>query len=406
MPIFYAFALAMRFKNISGALAVLVLSLACVANAPAAVADFGSASVPFVFSDNRILVSCRIDGRGPFVFIVDTGGDLALDTATARRLHLATKPAGTVGGVGNHLAPVSTTRIASFDLGTAHASDQDALVLDLSEIRENIGFARLDGIVGYSFLKHYAVKVDIDAGVLTLSRARGALPGGARAIPFALDGTLIHIPATIAGYAGQVVVDTGDRSALTIFGRFATEHGLYGKFGGFANALTGFGIGGAVYGDLFRLPDLQIFGDTLHGIVSRASRQHAGAFATQLEAGSIGGGLLKRYDIVYDYPHSIMYVWPSKTHASVDAFDRAGLWISLRNGRGYVAAVLPNGPAWNAGLRTGDAGLTIAGRPVTVANLWGLRALTALRPPGTAVEFSAVTAGVRRTHRVILKTLL
>ncbi len=128
------------------------------------------------------------------------------------------------------------------------------------------------------------------------------------------------MPALIDATSGTIVLDTGDRSSFTIFGRFAQEHHFYGKYPGPRNVLTGFGIGGPVYGDVFKLPNIEVFGFHLHGIVTRASRQHAGVFASAPEAGSVGGNLLRRFNIIYDYPHRELVVWPSSRFNEADVY--------------------------------------------------------------------------------------
>lgn len=373
----------------------------------AAATQFQSAAVPFSFEDNRIFVQCRIDGQGPYAFVVDTGaGDLTIDRALAHRLDLHGEQAGSLGGAGSHTVPYSTALISSLAVGTAHASNQQVTILDLSSIREGIGLRRLDGIIGYSMLRHYAVEVDMDRHVLTLSRERVALPPDATSVPFTLDSGFVFVQARIQGQPGKILIDTGDRSSLTLFGPFAKQHDMYGRFGGVRDVLTGFGIGGPVYGDVFALPQLDILGVRLTGITTRASRQTGGAFASRIAAGSIGGGLLKRFDIVYDYPHSTLYVWKSADFAVRDAYDRGGLWISMRGDHAYVAGLLPSGPAARAGLRQGDDIIAVNGKRIEPVDVLTLRAMFAGRPPGTTIKVVSHSHNKRSNHTVILEQLL
>ena len=53
---------------------------------------------------------------------------------------------------------------------------------------------------------------------------------------------------------------------------------------------------------------------------TRASRQTAGAFTSTEDGGSIGEGVLKRFNMVYDYPNGRMVAWPSKYRNEPDAF--------------------------------------------------------------------------------------
>jgi hypothetical protein len=391
-------------RTIVGLLFAYSAALMCSA---AAATEFQSATVPFSFEDNRIFVQCRINGQGPYAFVVDTGaGDLTIDRALAHRLDLHGKHAGNLGGAGSHTVSYSTAFIASLAVGTAHASSQQVTILDLTPIREGIGLRRLDGIIGYSMLRHYAVEVDMDRHVLTLSRERLAHPPNAISVPFTLESGFIFVQARIQSQPGRILIDTGDRSSLTLFGPFAKQHDMYGRFGGVRNVLTGFGIGGPVYGDVFALPRFDIMGVRLTSITTRASRQSGGAFASKIAAGSIGGGVLRRFDIVYDYPHGTLFVWKSADFAVRDGYDRGGLWISTRGDHAYVASLLPSGPASRAGLRQGDDITAVNGRPIGPVDVLTLRAMFASRPPGTTVIVVSQSHAKRSKHAIVLEQLL
>jgi hypothetical protein len=291
-------------------------------------------------------------------------------------------------------------------VGTAYASNQQATILDLSPIREGIGLRRLDGIIGYSMLRHYAVEVDMDRHVLTLSRERLALPPDAVSVPFTLDSGFVFVQARIQGQPGRILIDTGDRSSLTLFGPFAKQYDMYGRFGGVRDVLTGFGIGGPVYGDVFALPQFDILGVRLASITTRASRQSGGAFASKIAAGSIGGGVLRRFDIVYDYPKSTLYVWKSADFAVRDGYDRGGLWISTRGDHAYIAGLVPSGPASRAGLRQGDEIMAVNGQQIDPSDVLSLRALFSSSPPGTSITVVSESHGKRSSHEVVLEQLV
>jgi len=83
-------------------------------------------------------------------------------------------------------------------------------------------------------------------------------------------------------------------------------------------------LGGPVYGDVFTLPALDVFGAHLTDVVTRASRQTGGVFASAADSASIGTGVLKRFNIVYDYPHETIVAWPSKYFTAADTFVPPG----------------------------------------------------------------------------------
>lgn len=354
--------------------------------------------MPFTLFDNRMLVQVTLDGNGPFTMIVDTGAGDALDVTpeVARRLGIATRAAGSIGGAGSGSIQVSLAQIPSFTLGALNFRNVPVLVIDLSRIRRAIGFPQLDGVIGYGTLRKYRVGIDMDARQLTLSSAPLPLPKTATSVSFNSNGGgLIHVSAAVDGVHGRFLIDTGDRSSLTLFRPFAQANDFY-RDAPVRDAVTGIGIGGPVYSDVLRTT-VSLFGSTISGVVTRASRDRGGAFASAGYDASVGTGLLKRFNIVYDYPDNEIYAWPSHFFGEPDryeplAFDQSGLHvehnakdptipasplpplprhavfgagIAQAAGGVRVTLVVPGSPAAQAGLRVGDTIRAVGGEPTT-----------------------------------------
>jgi hypothetical protein len=306
--------------NVARALALAALAgLAAVA--PVRGQDAATATVPFTFVDNRMMIECTIDGKGPFVMALDTGSSGNVITPeTAQRIGVAVRENGTTYGAGEGTVKNGSTKLATLAIGSRTFRNLDASVLDLSEIRTKLKFPRFDGIIGYPILRQFATFVDVDAETISFETSSPEVPGGVGATTTAFTGTVPRIAAKIDGIATTVIVDTGDRSSLTIFGPFAKAHGFYGRYPSRSNIVTGYGVGGPVYGDVFTLPSLDVLGAHLENVVARASRQSAGAFTSTEDGGSIGEGVLKRFNVIYDYPNGRMIAWPSTYRMTPDAF--------------------------------------------------------------------------------------
>ena len=280
-------------------------------------------TIPFTYVDNRIVIECKIDGQGPFAMILDTGSpSIALTPETAAKLAVAVRDAGTVTGAGNNAAKNGRATIARLSLGNLTFKGLGADVLDLTEIRTKLHFSRLDGIIGYPVLKDFATLVDVDDKTIIFAASAPPAPPNATTTRF--EGVLPEVHAVIDGLAGKVLVDSGDRSSLTLFGPFAKQNGFFGRYPSRENIVTGYGLGGPVYADVFTLPSLDVFGTHLTNVVTRASRQTGGVFASTADSASIGTGVLKRFNIVYDYPHNTIVAWPSKYFMTADTFVPPG----------------------------------------------------------------------------------
>jgi hypothetical protein len=298
---------------------LLLAALIAAAAAPSA----GQTTIPYTYFDNRIVVECKIDGEGPFAMILDTGSPtIAVTPEVAAKLAVAVQNAGTVTGAGNNAAKNGRAAIARLSLGNLTFTSLHADVLDLTEIRTKLHFPRLDGIIGYPVLKQFATFVDVDHKTITFAGTAPPAPLNATTTRF--EGVLPEIHAVIDGITGKVLVDSGDRSSLTLFGPFAKQNGFFGRYPSRENIVTGYGLGGPVYADVFTLPVLDVFGMHLTNVVTRASRQTGGVFASRADSASIGTGVLKRFNIVYDYPHSTIVAWPSKYFTTPDRFVPPG----------------------------------------------------------------------------------
>ncbi|HEY3885641.1 MAG TPA: aspartyl protease family protein, partial [Vicinamibacterales bacterium] len=97
--------------------------------------DGGAASTTVPYEDDgvgRIFVPVSVDGKGPFVFELDTGGHLILtkETAAALQLTAAGSFNGTGGGTGIVVQGITRTR--EIRIGAAVLRDQPAKVVPLS----------------------------------------------------------------------------------------------------------------------------------------------------------------------------------------------------------------------------------------------------------------------------------
>jgi len=106
-----------------------------------------------------ILLPVQVNGDGPFKFILDTGaGTSLLSSDLAKKLNLkiiSTKEGQSAGGK----ISVSLAKVDSLALGQAKLDDLDVGIVDLSHIGKAIG-TRIDGDVGYNFLKHFRIAID------------------------------------------------------------------------------------------------------------------------------------------------------------------------------------------------------------------------------------------------------
>jgi S1-C subfamily serine protease len=117
------------------------------------------------------------------------------------------------------------------------------------------------------------------------------------------------------------------------------------------------------------------------------STDKGGSFADPSLSGNIGGGILKRFVVTFDYGHNTMYLKPAAGPiADLDTYDRAGMWFNVTPEGYRIIAVTPGGPAEAAGLKAGDVITAIDGKPVGELLLPDIRQRFRDDAPGTPVR--------------------
>jgi len=115
-----------------------------------------------------LLVDVHANGRGPFQFAIDTGtSTTAITPELAKQLDVTTSPVG-AGTTGGAAVDFHAGLLQSFQLGGAKIDNMAVVVADFFTMLSAAVGAKLDGIVGYNFLRNYKVVIDYPGQTLTL----------------------------------------------------------------------------------------------------------------------------------------------------------------------------------------------------------------------------------------------
>jgi predicted metalloprotease with PDZ domain len=123
-------------------------------------------------------------------------------------------------------------------------------------------------------------------------------------------------------------------------------------------------------------------------------------------AGNIGGGLLKRFLVILDYPGGMLYLQPNPHFAEPDVFDRSGLWIMrTTDGSAFeIADVVSDSPASKAGLKVGEKILRVNQADATAFTVATLRQQLE-KEPGTNIDLEVQGEDGIRTVVLVLEDL-
>lgn len=371
-----------------------------------------STSVPFELLNNHIYLDVKLDGKGPFRLLCDTGGANILTPRLAKTLGLSPQGALQGRGVGDKSEDVGLVKVAALGVGAATLRDQVFAVYDLDPLSSAEGVPA-NGLIGYEVFKRFVVRVDYEHRTLTLTLpAAFAYHGAGVAMPFKFNGHIPQVEGAIDGIPGAFDIDTGSRASVDLLGPFVQQHGLRERYAPKLEGVAGWGVGGPALSQFARAGSLRLGGLEVSHPVIELTLQTKGAFSDKYVAGNVGGALLSRYNLVFDYSRQRLVF---ERHAGSDLpipFDRAGAWMNLATEAPpalpafEVIDVYAGGPAAEAGMLRGDRIVEVDGKPPGDLSLPALRERLRTDPPGTRIRFTVLRAGQRGEVVVVLRDLV
>jgi hypothetical protein len=422
---------ALRWR-VAGLLGLLLLSQAGWAQAtqPFQLTRPRAKRTTFKFDTQRnlIIVAARLNGHGPYHFLLDTGVSTSLLTnpALGDSLHLVRGEELRVIGAGGEDTPLRAYRTDNVRVELPGLVAPSMSWLLLSDDALNLsGYAgtRIDGILGAELFQSMVVAIWPMRGQLVchapssyraprrgwatlplhLNKGKAYVEADIEQLPVAESATTSPSPLPL-----RLVLDTGAGHALSL--ETNADRRLYLP-PGHLRADLGRGLGGIVKGSIgrvaairlgrYRLPRvLTSFPDS--GQVHQRLRVHDAP-----RQGNLGFELLKRFNSVIDYPHQRLLLRSNAQTRMPFEHDMSGLSL-VAAGPGYryclVLSVEAGSPAAEAGILVDEELLAINLLPTGMMPLTeiarllrakdGQRLLLVLRRPDG--ELHSVSLQLRR----------
>ncbi|HEY5094702.1 MAG TPA: aspartyl protease family protein [Candidatus Eremiobacteraceae bacterium] len=358
-----------------------------------------STTFPIEVINNHIYLDARVDGKGPYRFIFDTGGQGVLNPDVAASLGIHGVGTFQAGGAGAGTVQSGFAWVPKLQIGGATLTHQSFAILPLGPVMQAIEGVHIDGMVGYETVARYLTTIDYAHKTMTLSLPQAGVRPPGTAVPFVFYQTIPQFRGTVDGLNGTFEVDTGSRGSLTLMSPFVASHDLAKKYGSNVAGITGYGIGGASSSQVTRIKALTIGSVDVPNVITNLSTDTMGAMADSSVAGNLGGGVLKRFTVTFDYRNQIMYLQRNADFAQTEG-DRSGLVIAAVKAGIRVLGVLTSTPAAQAGLRPRDLIMSVNGVDASKLGLVRIRQLLS-GPPGTTVKLT-VTTGTAAARAVTL----
>jgi hypothetical protein len=366
-----------------------------------------SVDVPFRLAvNNRILVPVTLNGRLTVDADFDSGGGLLLQPGSVAKLGAVAEGRQKEGGGGEGATTATAGRLDTLAIGAA----------TIPKLRfHSFAFspdAPDEALVGQEILQRFVVRFDFDRMVITLTRpAAFRDPGRGAVVPFHFQDNQPEVKGSIDGIAGLFAIDTGDNSSLLLIAPFARKYGLVARYHADipyeGTAIT------ATNGVWARRRAHTVSLDgadgraavQVHNPVTRISLQHAGFDANRNVSANIGLGILRQFNLTFDYTRQRLIFEPSHFFGQPDIFNRTGFRLKQDGNAWTITTIYPDSPAAIAGLATGDRILTISGRAPMQIAVDGLAAILK-GPVGTSVPLLIAAKSGSRVVRLKLRDVL
>lgn len=342
-----------------------------------------SVTFPFEWHSNLIIVPVRINDSDTLNFILDTGisMNLVTDPEVGRSLGLRYFRNVNVLGAGSGSPLQASVSVNNrLWLPGVRAEGQSVVVLnqDLLQLSNYVGMP-IHGIFGFELFRHFVVKIDFRSRIIQLHQPeKYRYRGRGEKIPIVIEDTKPYVYAS-AVYADnrevpiKVILDTGAGHALSLELGTSDQIQLPDKV---IRAQLGRGLNGIINGSLGRIEKVRIGNFELEKVITSFpdTTSLTQEMARNLNRqGNIGCELLKRFDVVFNYPKNYIVLKRSRKSFR-EAFERdmSGMDVKAEGHdfkRFVIDNVHPGSPAEKAGLQPGDEIIAINDRMTATLHL-------------------------------------
>ena len=313
---------------------------------------------PFVQLNGGIVVlKAKVDNCVDSLnFVLDTGsGGISLDSTTVVELGLPiSKSNRTIRGIAG-------LKLVDFAFDhTLHLKGLDVQHLDFHindyDLLSSVYGVRIDGVIGYSFLRRYIVKVSYDDMMIEVYS-----PG---LFKYPRGGYMIHpdfsnLPmsgATLTdarSVTNKFIFDTGAGLCFLLSKDFVDDSSIIKK-GSTMYTTQAEGLGGKKVMTLTVVKEVKIGPYKFKQVPVHIFDDEYNVTSYPILGGLIGNDILRRFNLIINYPEQRIHIKPN-SH-SFENFDYAytGLGIYQMESEIKVIDIVPGSPGDIAGFKSGD----------------------------------------------------
>jgi hypothetical protein len=339
---------------------------------------------PIEVYNNLVVVPVVLNGALPLKFILDTGVRTSILTQKAFTdiLNLSYARKYTISGPGGEkLIDAYITNNVSLELPGVLGRGHALLVLDQDylELRNYMG-TDVHGILGYELFSRFLVKIDYEKKILTLMAPERFKPRKTKyeVIPIRIEDTKPYLttPVVLADgtqFTAKLLMDTGASHGLMLDPSTDSRIVVPDRR---VSSIIGRGLGGNIMGKVGRIDNLQLGKFKLPNTIANFPDPNSYFDSLKLgrteRNGSIGGEVLSRFTIVFNFSREEIYLKKNHSFKKQFHYNLSGLTVKAKGAKLNVfeiTEVRRQSAGDKAGLVAGDIIYSINGMKTIDLNL-------------------------------------
>ncbi|TRX62724.1 hypothetical protein FNH22_01100 [Fulvivirga sp. M361] len=325
--------------------------------------------IPFETYNNLIVIPVILNNQLPLKFVLDTGvrTTILTEKAFSDILNLTYNKKYSIAGLGgDQMVEAYVTSGVSLTLppgikGNGHS--MLVLAEDYLELSNYLGI-HVQGILGYELFSRFIIEINYDSRMLTITTPEHfKRKRSYDEIPITVEDTKPYINAHLTYYDGnelplKLMVDSGASHGL--FLEESSDPRLYIPEKNISSSL-GRGLGGVLKGKITRLKKLKLgkrhWTDLIATFPQENSLLDSLKSSMAFRNGSIGGEILNRFKVVFNFPQEKMYLKRGKAYKKAFSYNMSGLIVKAKGSTlntFEIVSVRPNSSGERAGFKEGD----------------------------------------------------
>lgn len=304
-----------------------------------------------------ILLHARLDTFPDTLnFILDTGsGGISLDSTTAEYFGLKGTPSNkTIRGIAgikkvsflnNHTLCLPQLTIDSLNF---HINDYGILTSVYGE--------RIDGIIGYSVLSRYILKINFDSSHVEFwSKGSFRYPRGGFLFRPAINTLPVQSARVKDGLTitSRFLFDMGAGLNMMLTTDFIKDSALMHKKRKFYTKQAE-GLGGKIDMSMTVIKEIKLGPYKFRNVPIYIFDDEYNVTSYPYLGGLIGNDLLRRFNIILNYDRRDIYLTPNTHYSEAFDYSYTGIELYMENGQIILGDVAKGSPAEAIGLKEGD----------------------------------------------------